>query len=140
MTYHNSGHHRDVATPRDLTTAKKGQSFYSFALQSQIGGYFKTWKLESEILKKKGKSQWLNRMILYTIIPWTLIGLIIYIFGWYVALLYFAASVFGISILESQNYFSHYGLKENKNRWVLRKSKSKTFLEFRPHSWKNNTF
>ena len=53
MTYHNSGHHRDVATPRDLTTAKKGQSFYSFALQSQIGGYFKTWKLESEILKKE---------------------------------------------------------------------------------------
>ena len=25
MTYHNSGHHRDVATPNDLTTAKKGK-------------------------------------------------------------------------------------------------------------------
>lgn len=115
MTYHNSGHHRDVATPNDLTTAKKGQSFYSFALQSQIGGYFKTWKLEAEILKIKGKSQWLNRMIIYTIVPWTFIGLIFYVFGWYVALLYFAASVFGISILESQNYFSHYGLKRKQN-------------------------
>ena len=51
MTYHNSGHHRDVATPDDLTTAKKGQSFYHFAIQSQIGGYFKTWKLERKITK-----------------------------------------------------------------------------------------
>ena len=25
MTYHNSGHHKDVATPNDLTTAKKGK-------------------------------------------------------------------------------------------------------------------
>ena len=115
MTYHNSGHHRDVGTPNDLTTAKKGQSFYSFALQSQIGGYFKTWKLEADILKIKRKSQWLNKMVLYTVIPWALIGIIFYIFGWYVALLYFAASVFGISILESQNYFSHYGLKRKQN-------------------------
>ena len=60
MTYHNSGHHRDVATPNDLTTAKKGQSFYTFAIQSQIGGYFKTWKLEKEKLTRKGKSSLLN--------------------------------------------------------------------------------
>ena len=39
MTYHNSGHHRDVATPNDLTSAKEGDIFYWFALRSQIGGY-----------------------------------------------------------------------------------------------------
>ena len=55
MTYHNSGHHRDVATPNDLTTAKKGQSFYHFAIQSQIGGYFKTWRLERKIIKTREK-------------------------------------------------------------------------------------
>ena len=42
VTYHNSGHHRDVATPNDLTSAKKGDIFYLFAIRSQIGGYFKT--------------------------------------------------------------------------------------------------
>ncbi len=110
MTYHNSGHHRDVATPNDLTTAKKGDIFYVFAIKSQIGGYFKTWKLESEKLKIKGKSQLLNAMIIHTILPWSMLGVIYFFFGFKVALLYFLASVFGISILEAQNYFSHYGL------------------------------
>tara|TARA_B100001057_G_scaffold486064_2_gene566635 strand:+ start:206 stop:1249 length:1044 start_codon:yes stop_codon:yes gene_type:complete len=111
MTYHNSGHHKDVATPNDLTTAKKGQSFYSFAFQSQIGGYFKTWKLENEKLKKRGKNPLLNPMILTTLVPWLFQGLIFFHFGYFVGSMYFLASVFGISILESQNYFSHYGLQ-----------------------------
>jgi len=115
MTYHNSGHHRDVATPNDLTTAKKGDIFYVFAFKSQIGGYFKTWRLESEKLKIKGKNQLLNPMIIHTILPWSMIGGIYIIFGFDVALFYFLASVFGISILEAQNYFSHYGLTRKKN-------------------------
>ena len=111
MTYHNSGHHKDVATPNDLTTAKKGQSFYTFAFQSQIGGYFKTWRLENEKLKKKGKNQLLNPMILTTLVPWLFQGLIFFYFGFFVGSMYLLASIFGISILESQNYFSHYGLE-----------------------------
>ena len=55
MTYHNSGHHRDVGTPNDLTSAKKGDVFYWFAIKSQIGGYFKTWRLEVKKLKAQGK-------------------------------------------------------------------------------------
>ena len=111
MTYHNSGHHRDVATPKDLTTAKKGQSFYTFAFQSQIGGYFKTWKLENEKLKLKGKNSLLNPMILSTLVSWSFQILIFTLYGYKVGLMYLLASVFGISILESQNYFSHYGLQ-----------------------------
>lgn len=116
MTYHNSGHHKDVATPKDLTTAKQGQNFYSFAIRSQIGGYFKTWRLESNRLKLKNKSKWLNPMIVNTLIPWGFQFFIFYFFGWYVWFFYFLASVFGISILESQNYFSHYGLKRKLNQ------------------------
>ena len=114
MTYHNSGHHRDVGTPNDLTSAKKGDVFYWFILKSQIGGYFKTWKLEADKLKVKGKSLVLNPMILYTILPWSFIGLIYFFFGFQIALIYFFASVFGISVLEAQNYFSHYGLRRKK--------------------------
>ena len=114
MTYHNSGHHRDVGTPNDLTSAKKGDVFYWFILKSQIGGYFKTWKLEADKLKVKGKRLVLNPMILYTILPWSFIGLIYFFFGFQIALIYFFASVFGISVLEAQNYFSHYGLRRKK--------------------------
>jgi alkane 1-monooxygenase len=66
MTYHNSGHHRDVATPNDLTSAKEGDIFYWFALKSQIGGYFKTWRLESQRLKSQGKTLLFNPMIFFT--------------------------------------------------------------------------
>ena len=114
MTYHNSGHHRDVATPNDLTTARKGQNFYHFAFRSQIGGYFKTWRLEAEKLHKQGRKSWLNPMIIHTIIPWTFQGTILYFFGWPTAIMYLMASIFGISILESQNYFSHYGLERKQ--------------------------
>ena len=114
MTYHNSGHHRDVGTLNDLTSAKKGDVFYWFALKSQIGGYFKTWRLEAEKLKAQGKSLLLNPMILYTLLPWSFIGMIYVFFGFEVMLLYFLASVFGISVLEGQNYFSHYGLRRKK--------------------------
>ncbi len=115
MTYHNSGHHRDVATPYDLTTARKGQNFYHFAVRSQIGGYFKTWRLESEKLQKKGRNPLLNPMFIHTIIPWLFQGIILYFFGWPTAMMYLLASIFGISILESQNYFSHYGLERKLN-------------------------
>ena len=114
MTYHNSGHHRDVGTPNDLTSARKGDIYYVFAVRSQIGGYFKTWRLEAEKLKAQGKSLYLNPMIAYTLIPWMFLGLIFFFFGMNVTLLYFVASIFGISILESQNYFSHYGLRRKQ--------------------------
>ena len=114
MTYHNSGHHRDVATPKDLSSARKGDIFYIFALKSQIGGYFKTWRLEARKLEKQGRNKWFNPMILYTLLPWLFVFLIALFFGTKVALFYFIASIFGISILEAQNYFSHYGLRRTK--------------------------
>ena len=49
-------------------------------------------------------------MILTTLVPWLFQGLIFFYFGFFVGSMYLLASIFGISILESQNYFSHYGL------------------------------
>jgi alkane 1-monooxygenase len=114
IPYHNGGHHRDVGTPADLTSAEEGDIFYFFALRSQIGGYFKTWNLEAKRLKAQGKNPTWNPMIIYTILPILLLAGIFVLFGGFATLCYFLASVFGISILESQNYFSHYGLRRKK--------------------------
>tara|TARA_B110000285_G_scaffold157176_1_gene175323 strand:+ start:947 stop:1984 length:1038 start_codon:yes stop_codon:yes gene_type:complete len=111
IPYHNGGHHRDIGTPEDLTSAKEGDNFYFFALRSQIGGYFKTWKLESQRLKSEGKSTAWNPMIIYTLIPLLLLVIICYFFDFNTTLIYFITSVYGISVLEAQNYFSHYGLR-----------------------------
>ena len=114
IPYHNGGHHKDIGTPEDFTSAKEGDIFYFFALRSQIGGYFKTWKLEAQRLKAEGKNKQLNPMIIYTLLPVFFLFSIYYFFGLYVMLLYFITSVKGISILEAQNYFAHYGLRRKK--------------------------
>ena len=114
MPYHNGGHHKDIGTPADLTSAKKGDNYYFFALRSQIGGYFKTWKLEAKRLKSQGKDPRWNPMILYTLLPVLLFIGIYFFFGGFVTVCYFLAGVYGIAILEAQNYFAHYGLRRKK--------------------------
>ena len=111
MPYHNGGHHKDIGTPADYTSARKGDNYYFFALRSQIGGYFKTWKLESKRLKAQGQTPLIHPMVIYTLLPLLLLVGIFFFFGPYVTLCYFLAAVFGISILEGQNYFAHYGLR-----------------------------
>lgn len=43
---HSSGHHRNVATPEDSATARKGETFYAFTLRSSIGGHINTYNRE----------------------------------------------------------------------------------------------
>ncbi|WP_034058877.1 alkane 1-monooxygenase [Lacinutrix jangbogonensis] len=132
IPYHNGGHHRDVATPDDYTSAKEGSIFYFFAIRSQIGGYFKTWKLEAQRLKAQGKNAILNPMIIYTLLPVLLLFSIFYFFGLQVMFIYFITSVIGISILEAQNYFAHYGLRrkmQDNGRYERVKPK---------HSWNSD--
>jgi alkane 1-monooxygenase len=111
MAYHNGGHHKDIGTPNDPTSAKKGDNYYFFALKSQIGGYFKTWKLESKRLKAQGKKPVIHPMTIYTLLPLLLLIGIFLSFGLFITVSYFLAAIFGISILEAQNYFAHYGLR-----------------------------
>ena len=114
VPYHNGGHHKDIGTPADLTSARKGDNYYFFAVRSQIGGYFKTWGLEAKRLRSIGKNPKLNPMILYTILPLLLLLGIYLVFGGYATVCYFIAAVYGIAMLESQNYFAHYGLRRKK--------------------------
>jgi len=132
IPYHNGGHHRDVATPDDLSSAKEGDIFYFFAIRSQIGGYFKTWKLEKKRLKVQGKKTIYNPMIIFTLLPFILFYFIFIFFGLKVMFLYFITCVYGISVLESQNYFSHYGLKRKL-------SKNGRYERVKPeHSWNSD--
>jgi len=114
VTYHNSGHHRDIGTPEDFSSAKQGDNFYYFALRSQIGGYFKTWKLESKRLIALGKNKFINPMIIYTLIPVLFLTTICFFFNFNTMIIYGITGIYGISVLEAQNYFAHYGLRRKK--------------------------
>jgi alkane 1-monooxygenase len=132
IPYHNGGHHRDVGTPYDLSSAKEGDIFYFFALRSQIGGYFKAWKLENERLKSENKNVLLNPMIIYFLLTTSVFLAIYYLYGLNITTFYFLSVVYGISVLEAQNYFSHYGLR----RKVLENGR---YERVKPsHSWNSD--
>ncbi len=117
LPYHNEGHHREVATPNDAATAKRGQSLFSFWITSHFGSYAKAWKIENKRVKRNGKSIFSlsNRMISYSIANIMLLLAIYYFFDAKVLLAFVLAAVIGILLLETVNYIEHYGLLRTKN-------------------------
>ena len=117
LPYHNEGHHREVATPNDAATAKRGQVLFSFWFTSHFGSYVKAWNIENDRMKKQGK--WIgslhNKMIIYSIANVVLLFSIYYFFDLKVLLAFLSAAVIGILLLETVNYIEHYGLIRQKN-------------------------
>ncbi|MCB0649977.1 MAG: alkane 1-monooxygenase [Saprospiraceae bacterium] len=116
LPYHNSGHHHNVATPKDPATARKGEWLYLFWFRSQIGSYIQAWQLETNRLKKKDR-YWLslsNRMVVYTMAQLTLIGIVFMFFDWAGLFAFLQVALMGILLLETVNYIEHYGLLRKK--------------------------
>ena len=135
---HNRGHHVSVATPQDPATAKRQQNFYSFWLQSVIGGFANAWKLEAESLQRKGRSilSPANQMIWFTLLPLLFCGTLMAML-WLmtgklheeVPVFFLVQSVLAFSLLELVNYIEHYGI-------VRRQTAPGQYERVNPqHSW-----
>ena len=67
---HNKGHHKNVATPEDPSSAPFGQTIYAFWVRTISGTYKSAWYISNEETKKKNHaviSFW-NEMFLFQII------------------------------------------------------------------------
>ena len=120
---HVLGHHRNVGTDKDPATAKFNQSYYSFLLQSSIGGYLQSWQLEKERIlaahNTKTLSTWTlvkeHRILHYAIISFVIVPSLVYVLrGWTGMFAFFVQVVLGVCIVEGINYFEHYGLRRHK--------------------------
>ncbi|GJD07347.1 Alkane 1-monooxygenase 1 [Galdieria sulphuraria] len=70
---HNYGHHKNVGTDKDPTTAKLNESFYHFFFRSISGVVTNSWKTESKSLKRRGYSGislFLRNQVLFDSIQW----------------------------------------------------------------------
>jgi len=134
LPYHNSGHHHNVATPKDPATARKGEIVFLFWFRSQIGSYFQAWKIENDRLHKKGKSilSISNKMFIYTLVQIALLAAIFYFFNIETMLYFFTAALLGIVLLETVNYIEHYGLLRQ-----LKESGNYERVQHQ-HSWNSN--
>lgn len=131
---HNRGHHARVCTAEDPATARKDQSLYSFWLQTLWGGMFNAWQLERTRLTRQDRSIWSlhNSMLRYALLQAALLGAVALWIGPAAAGVWLLVAIFGILLLETTNYFQHYGL-------VRQKRESGALERVGPqHSWSGN--
>jgi alkane 1-monooxygenase len=131
---HNHGHHLDVSTPDDPSTAKYNQSLYSFWWQSVSGTYLKAWKIQKKINKIDTISFFSpkNDMFWFTIIQISYLILIYFFFGSIGFTVAMLSGIVGFLLLETINYIEHYGLKRN----LLPSGRYERVSE--KHSWNSN--
>jgi alkane 1-monooxygenase len=131
---HNKGHHKRVATPADPSSARFGEMVYAFFLRTIFYSYVSAWEIANRDTQKKGKPVFSfdNEMLLYQLIQLSFVGLIFILFGWLPALLFIAAALNGILLLETVNYIEHYGLE----RKALGEGKYERAMP--EHSWNSN--
>jgi len=115
LPYHNSGHHYNVATPKDPATARKNEWLFFFWFRSQIGSYIQAWKIEANRLKKNRRNFFSisNKMLIYTLAQIMVLAAIYNIFNLDTMFAFMIASLVGILMLETVNYIEHYGLRRN---------------------------
>lgn len=131
---HNRGHHKNVSTDEDPASSRYGEMLYTFWARSVVNGWLSAWHLESERLKKAGKSFWSvhNEMLMYQVYQLAMLGAITYVWNIRVTLLFIAAAIVGFLLLETVNYIEHYGLRR-------RKVDGEYYEKVMPiHSWNSN--
>jgi len=131
---HNRGHHKNVATPLDPASARKGEVLYFFWYRSITKSYLSAWNLESTRLKSKNIAFWSyqNEMLQFAVLQLALTSSILILFNWQITAYYLIAAFFGILFFETVNYLEHYGLRRFK-------SDSGNYERVLPiHSWNSN--
>jgi len=113
---HNKGHHKNVATPHDPSSAKYGEPLYFFFFRTIIFSYASAWRIATKDVRKAGKDAFSlhNEMLLFQIIQLAFVALIVMIFGWTITFYFLIAAFIGILLLETVNYIEHYGLQRKE--------------------------
>ena len=108
---HVFGHHREVGTPLDPATARRGENIYHFFVRSTVGQFFQAWRIE----KKRLRAVRGVRFVLQNKVVWGVArsgfvaGLFILVGGWFALAGFLFASMWNKFLLESLNYVKHYG-------------------------------
>ena len=131
---HNKGHHKNVSTKEDPSSARRGESIYLFYFRTVVMGFISAWGIAAEDQQKKGKPviHYSNQMIQFQLVQLSLLGLILLIFGIKAMLCFMAAATFGFLLLETVNYIEHYGLERVKT------SSGQYERAMPAHSWNSN--
>lgn len=131
---HNKGHHKNVSTPIDPSTAPRGMTLYRFWLRSVTGTWLDAWKISKDELQKRGFSafHWQNEMLQLQLLQAGAIVVIAIVFGWEACGYFMLAAIGGFLLLETVNYIEHYGLARKET------APGKYERTLPRHSWNSN--
>ena len=109
---HNKGHHKNVATPEDPSSARLHEPLYFFYFRTVFGSLISAWKIAADETQKKNKPvfSWHNELLQLFFIQAILLAFIVYFFGPLACLFFILAAAIGALLLETINYIEHYGL------------------------------
>ena len=109
---HVYGHHRNVATPADPATSRRGESIFAFYGRSVVGSFVSAWGLERARLRRAGLAPLgpRNRLYWYAVATCALAAVAYAAGGTLAAVAFIAQGVVAFSSLEIINYVEHYGL------------------------------
>ncbi len=113
---HVLGHHRNVATPDDPASARRGEAVYPFLVRSVVGGARSAWKLEGQRVAKRPEQRWTwrDRRLRHPVLIVLLYAATGLAFGAMGVLILAAQSVVAVALLEVINYVEHYGLSRQQ--------------------------
>ena len=109
---HVYGHHQDVGTAADPSTARRGENVYAFFLRSTFGQVGQAWRIERERLARRGESPYVfgNKVMRGYLRSLTVLALIVITSGTIGVATFFVSVLWNKLLLESLNYLEHYGL------------------------------
>ena len=113
---HNKGHHKNVATPQDPSSARYNEPVFSFYFRTVIFSYLSAWAIANNEMKKKGLPalHWRNEMLQAQIIQFLFVTALVFLFGWMITFYFLIAATIGFLLLETVNYIEHYGLQRKQ--------------------------
>jgi len=114
---HNRGHHKNVATIEDPSTARKGETVYAFWIRAIINEYLSAWRLEKKKRNALNQSNLglKNEMIQFQLIQLTFVFIIFKLFGAFVCIAFMINAAIAYVSFETVQYLEHYGLLREKN-------------------------
>lgn len=109
---HNKGHHKNVATYADPSSARFGESVYRFWPRTIVYSYLGAWKIACKETRAKGGNclSLKNEMVRFQLLQVALLVFITLVYGPMVLLLFLLSAIVGMLLLETVNYIEHYGL------------------------------
>lgn len=109
---HNRGHHRNIGTPEDPATARRGEVVYAFWFRSVIGGWLSAWRIENHRLRRQSRWNRIvgNQMLRLQLTQVVCLAAVGFGLGATALVTWVTSAVFGFLLLETVNYVEHYGL------------------------------